>query len=107
MCPNWEGNEYMFSNRCARKTEAARAEWQSRKTGLTGQPSTRGVTRANSLALGTRQARGIRDDEGEPMADDDEDHTRAKEVTTGERDGIMAETAGETEIEMGAAASNY
>jgi len=64
------------------------------------------VTGANRVALGTRQARGIRDDEGEPMADEEADDTREKEGAKGERDVMMAETAWEIEIEMGAAASN-
>ena len=68
----------------------------------------REVTGANRVALGTRQARGIRDDEGEPMADEEADDRREKEGAKGEGDVIMAETAGkiEIEIEMGAAASN-
>ena len=64
------------------------------------------MTGANRVALGTRQARGIRDDEGEPMADEEADDTREKEGAKGERDVMMAETAWEIEIEMGAAASN-
>jgi hypothetical protein len=107
-CPNCKGNHIAFSNRCAKKTEAARAARQSRKTGLEGHASMREVTGANRVALGTRQARGIRDDEGEPMADEEVDDTREKEGAKGEGDVIMAETAGEIEIEieMGAAASN-
>jgi hypothetical protein len=107
-CPNCKGNYIAFSNRCAKKTEAARAARQCRKTGLEGHASMREVTGANRVALGTRQARGIRDDEGEPMADEEADDTREKEGAKGEGDVIMAETAGEIEIEieMGAAASN-
>jgi hypothetical protein len=62
-----------------KKTEAARAARQSRKTGLEGHASMREVTGANRVALGTRQARGIRDDEGELMADEEADDTREKE----------------------------
>ena len=64
------------------------------------------MTGANRLALGTRQARGITDDKGEPMADEEADDTRETEGAKGERDEVMAETAGEIEIEMGAASSN-
>ena len=105
-CPNCKGNYIAFCNRCAKKTEAARAARQCRKTGLAGQASTRGVTGANRVQLGTRQARGIRDDEGEPMANEEPYDTRQEEGVKGERDVIMAETAGQIEIEMGAAASN-
>jgi len=88
-------------------TEAARAARQSRKTGLAEQVSTMGVTGANSVALSARQARGIRDNEEEPMADKEaDDHAREKEGVKGEREVIMAETAGEIEIDMGAVASN-
>jgi len=79
---------------------------QSRKTGLAGQASTRGVTGANRVALGTRRARGIGDDGGQPRADQEVDDTREEEGAEGERDVIMAETTGEIEIEMGSAASN-
>jgi hypothetical protein len=52
----------------------------------------------------TRQARGIRDEEREPMVDDGIDNTSEREVAEEKRDMIMAETTGETE--MGATASN-
>ena len=83
MCPNCKGNHIAFSNRCGTKTEAARAAWQSRKSATAGQPSTRGVTGANRVALGTRQGRGIREDEGEPMADEEADDTREEEGPKG------------------------
>jgi hypothetical protein len=105
-CPNCKGNHIAFSKRCAKKTEAASAARQSRKTGLAGQASMREVTGANRVALGTRQARGIGDDEGDPMADEEADDTREKEGAKGEVDVIMAETSAEIEIEMGAATSN-
>ena len=38
----------------------------------------REVTGANRVALSTRQARGIRDDEGEPLAHEEADDTREK-----------------------------
>jgi hypothetical protein len=60
----------------------------------------REVTGANRVALGTRQERGIRDDEGEPMAIDEADDTREKGGDKGEGDLIMAKTAGEIEIEI-------
>jgi hypothetical protein len=107
-CPNCKGHHIAFSNRCAKKTEAARAARQSRKTGLEGHASMRKVTGANRVALSTRQARGIRDYAGEPMADEDKDDTREKDRVKGEGDVIMAKTAWEIEMEikMGAAASN-
>jgi hypothetical protein len=107
-CPNFKGNHITFSNRCAKKTEAARAARQSRKTELKGHTSMREVTGASRVALGSRQARGIRDDDGEPMANEEADDTREQEGAKGEGDLIMAETPGEIEIkiEMGAAASN-
>jgi len=40
------------------------------------------------------------------MADEEADDTRETEGAKGERDEVMAETAGEIEIEMGAASSN-
>jgi len=63
------------------------------------------VTEANRARLGTRQVKNTRDKDGEPMADNEEDHTGEMEVLEEQRDVTMAETAGETE--MGAAASNY
>jgi len=105
-CPNRNGNHIAFSNRCAKKTEAARAAPHSRRTGLAGQAPRRGVAGATRVPLGTRQARGIRDDEGEPMVEEEADNGREKEGVEGERDTIMAETTEEIEIEMGATASN-
>jgi hypothetical protein len=104
--PNCKGHHIAFSNRCAKNTEAARAARQSRKTGLAGHPSMREVTGANRVALGMGQARGIRDNEGQPMADEEADDTREKERAKREEDVIRAESAGEIKIEMGAAASN-
>jgi len=66
----------------------------------------REVTGADRVALGTRWARGIGDDEGEVMADEVADDKRDKEGAKGERDVVMAETAAEIEIEMGVAASH-
>jgi hypothetical protein len=64
------------------------------------------VTGANRVAHGTRQARGIGDNEGEPMADEDVDDTREKEGAKEEGDVITAETSAEIAIKIGAAASN-
>jgi len=83
-CPNCNRNHIAFSNTCAKITEAARATRQSRKTGLEGHASIREVAGANRVALGTRQARGIRDDEGEPMADEEAHDTREMEGAKGE-----------------------
>jgi hypothetical protein len=105
---NCKGNHIEFSNRCAKKTEAARAVPQRRKTGLEGHASMREVTAGNRVALGTRQVRGIGDHEGEPMADEDADDTGQKEGAKREGDVIMAKTTEEIEIEieMGGATSN-
>ena len=54
--------------------------WQSSKIGLAGQASMKGATGDNRVAVGTRQARGIRDKEGEPMADEGVDNTSEGEV---------------------------
>ena len=89
-----------------KKTEAARAAQQSRKTGLPGQASMREVTGANRVALGTRQARGIRDNEGERMADEEADDTMEQEGAKGKGDVIIAETTGEIEIKLAAATWN-
>jgi hypothetical protein len=78
-CPNCKGNHVAFSDRFGKNTEAARAARQSRKTGLERHASMRDVTGANRVALGTRQTRGIRDDEGEPMADEEADNTMENE----------------------------
>jgi hypothetical protein len=105
-CPNRKGNHIAFSNRCAKKTEAARAVRQSRKTRLAGYASMTEVTGANSVALGTRQARDIRYNDGEPMADEEADDTREKAGAKAEGDVIMADTVGEIEVEMRAAPSH-
>jgi len=57
-CPNCRGNHIAFSNRCAKKTEAARAARQSRKIGQAGQASTNAATdvasRPSRVTLGPR-----------------------------------------------------
>jgi len=73
------------------------------------QPSrreTREVTRANRVALGSRQARDIRNVEGEPTADEEQGETGEMDMEQKkvEKDVTMSETT--AEIEMGAAASN-
>jgi hypothetical protein len=93
-------------NRCAKITEATCAARYSRKTGLARQPSIREVTGANRVSLRTRQARGIRVNEGKPMADEEADDTGEKEGAKGKGDDIMAETVGEMGIEIPAATSN-
>jgi hypothetical protein len=65
---------------------------------------TGGGTGANRTALGISQARDIRNNTGEPMADREADNTWEKGVAEEERDVTMTETAGETK--MGAASSN-
>jgi hypothetical protein len=78
-CPNYKGNHIEFSNRCVKKTEAARAAWQSWKTGLEVHTSMREVTGATRVALRTIQARGIRDDEGEHLFHEEADDTKDKD----------------------------
>jgi hypothetical protein len=102
-CPNCKGNHIAFSGKCAKRTEAVRMARQSRRM----QPKERETgegTGANRTALGIMQARDIRNEAGEPMADGEADDTGEKAVAEEERDVTMTETAGETE--MGAAASN-
>jgi hypothetical protein len=65
---------------------------------------TGGGTGANRTALGIRQARDIRNEAREPMADAEADDTMEKVVAEEEIDVTMTETTGETEI--GSAASN-
>ena len=68
------------------------------------QRETGGGTGAKSTALGVRQARDIRNEAGERMADKEADDTGEKAMAEEDRDVTMTETAGETK--MGAAASN-
>jgi hypothetical protein len=65
---------------------------------------TGGGTGANRTALGIRQARDIKNEAGEPMADGEADDIGEKAVAEEKRDVSMTETTGETE--MGAAASS-
>jgi hypothetical protein len=61
----------------------------------------RQVNEANAVVRGTRQARCIRDDEVEPMAEEDTKDTTVKEGAKWEGDLIIAGTAREREIETG------
>jgi hypothetical protein len=61
-------------------------------------------TGANRTALGLRQAREIRNEAVEPMADEEADDTAKQAEADKARDVTMTESA--TRTEMGAAASN-
>jgi len=103
--PNSKGNHIAFSGQCALKIEAVTMARQSRKVQPNGH-ETRQVTGANTVALGTRQARDIRNGEGEgkPMADEEQGDTGEMEGAEMEQDVTMSETT--AEIQMGAATSN-
>jgi hypothetical protein len=104
-CPNCKGNHIAFSGKCAKKIEAITMARQSRKVQPNGR-ETREVPGANRVALGTRQARDTRknEGEGEPTADEEQGDTGEMEGAEMEKAVTMSETT--TEIEMGAAASN-
>jgi hypothetical protein len=109
-CPNCRGNHIAFSSRCAKKTEAARAARQSRKTGTAGRVPTNEATHTakgtNRVVLGSRPRGGGAADCGtEEKADAEE------EEATGEaRDVMMTEaeiaTTTATKTETGALATN-
>jgi hypothetical protein len=65
-CPNCIGNPIVFSSRCTKKSKAAKAAWQSRKTGTAGCAPTNDAMcmamRTNRVLLGRRLL-------GEPAAD--------------------------------------
>jgi len=109
-CPNCRGNHIAFSSRGAKKTEAARAARQSRKTGTAGRvptnEATHTATETNSVVLGSRPRGGGAADGGREEKADAE-----KEEATGEaRDVMMTEaeiaTTTATETEAGALATN-
>jgi hypothetical protein len=101
-CPNCKGNHIAFSNRCAKKTEAARAARQSRKIGQAGQAPTGATTGVvsgtNRVALGPRPKAAAAEGGGSEaeMADVEE-----KEATGEAEDVTMAETANTTATEIG------
>jgi len=113
-CPNCKGSHIAFSSRCAKKSEAARAGWQSSTTGTAGRAptgkATHTATGTNRVVLGHRPRGGGAADGGraeEEMADAEE------EEATGEARNVMmteaqiaSMTATETETEAGALATN-
>jgi hypothetical protein len=103
--PNCKGNHIAFSGKCANEIEAITMARQSREVQPSGR-ETREVTGAKRVALGTRQARDITNEEGEPTADQGQAETGEMEMkgTDVGKDVTRIETT--AEIEMGAAASN-
>jgi hypothetical protein len=117
-CPNCKGNHIVFSSRCAKRREAAKAVRQSRKTGTAGWAAT---CDAIHTAMGTktvvlgRRPRGVpaaeKGSEVEEMTD-----VQGEEATGEARDVVMTETETgttpatatetETETEPGVLATN-
>jgi len=115
-CPNCKGNHIAFSSRCAKKSEVAKAGWQSRKTGTAGRaPTSEGIdtdtaTGMNRVVLGRRPRQGAAADGG---SEEQEMAEVEEEEAAGEaRDVVMTETetvttaATETETEAGALTTN-
>jgi hypothetical protein len=119
-CPNCKGNQIAFSSRCAKKSEAAKAAWQSRKTGTAGRmPASVAMltaTGTNRVVFGRRPrggAAGRGGSEEEQMADEmadvqeDEAAGEARDIVmTRTETATMAATETETEGEVGALATN-
>jgi len=113
-CPNCEGNHIAFSSRCAKKSEAAKAARQSRKTGTAGRaPTSEAIhtaTGTNRVALG-RRPRGRTAAEG-GTEEDDMAAVQEEEAAREARDVVMTETetvstaATETETEPEALVTN-
>ena len=113
MCPNSRAYHIAFSNRWAKKTEAARAARQSRKIGQAGRASTNVATDVASgmkrVMLGPRPRGTAADGAGSEVEMTD---VEEKEATGETEDVAMTETANttatetETETETGAPASN-
>jgi hypothetical protein len=115
-CPNCKGNHIAFSSRCAKKSEAAKAAQQIRKTGPAGQAPMREATLtemgANRVVLGRRPRGGAAADGGseeEEMADVQEEEAAGEArdvVMSGTETATTAATETETETEVGALATN-
>jgi len=117
-CPNCKGNHIVFSTRCAKKSEAAQAALQSRKTGTAGRAPTRDVMLTaigtNRVVLG-RRPRGAAAAEGGSEEGEMTD-VEGKEETGEARDVVMTEpatantaataTETQTETEAGARSTN-
>jgi hypothetical protein len=118
--PKCKGNHIAFSIGCAKKSEAAKAAWQSRKTGTAGQmPASEAMhtaTGTNSVVLGRRPRGGAaggggsdEEEMADEMADVQEDEAGGKArdiVMTRTETATMAATETETESEAGALATN-
>jgi len=106
-CPNWKGNHIAFSGKCTNKIEAITMARQSRKVQPNGRVTSE-VTGANTVALGTRQARDTRngEGEGEPTANKEQGDTWEMEGADMEMEKHVTMSEITAEIEMGAAASN-
>jgi hypothetical protein len=101
-CPNCKRNHIAFSNRCAKKTEAARAARHSRNIGQAGQAPTGATTgvesRTDRVGLGQRPTATAAEHGGSEaeMADVEE-----KEEKGEEEDVTMTEIANTTATEIG------
>jgi len=123
-CPNCKGNHIAFSRRCAKKSEAAKAARQSRKTRTAGRaPAGKArhtATGTNRVVLGHRPRGGaaagggseeeeMADEIADEMADVQEDEAagEARDVVMTETEtATTAATETETESEAGALATN-
>ena len=117
-CPNCKGNHIAFSSRCMKKSEAAKAARQSRKTGTAGRAPTSDAmhtaTGTNIVVLGRRPRGGVAAEGG--SEEQERTDVQGEEATGEERDVVMTETETattaatatetETETELGALATN-
>ena len=94
--PNCKGNHIALIGKCVKKIEAITMARQSRKVQPSGRKTTE-VMAANRVALGTRQARDIRNGEVELTADEEQGETGEIEVDgmEVEKDETMSETTAE------------
>ena len=101
-CPNLKQNHSAFGRKCVREIESITMVQQSRKVQPNGR-ETRDITGANTVALGTSQARNT---EGQPMADEEECETAEMQTEGAEVEKAVSMSETTAEITMGAAASN-
>jgi len=101
--PDYKGHQIAYSGQCAKKSEVIRMVWLSRQLWRNGPEKWR-VPWANSTAHGTRQARDVREEVGERMANKEGDDTGEKEMVQEDRAMTMTVIAGEPE--MGATTFN-
>jgi hypothetical protein len=117
-CPNCKGNYIAFSSRCAKKSEAAKAARQSRKTDTAGRAATSDAmhtaTGTNRVVLARRPRGGAATEGG--SEDEEMTDVQGEEATGEARDVVKTEaetattaataTETETETEAGALATN-